>query len=200
MIYVSIDIETTGLDRQNDQVLEVGAVIEDTEKQLYFEEIPKFNAILKYNRLSGSPFALSLNARILEILKNIPRKNDENRHAYIIEHNIIKPEDLGLAFFTFLTSNGYKESEYGDVKIIAAGKNFASFDRPFLENIPNFTEYVKLGHRSIDPVNHYIDFLNDTDLPSLDVCKERAGIEGVVTHKAVEDAWDVVQVLREKYV
>ena len=36
MRYVSIDIETTGLDRQNDQVLEVGAVIEDTDKQLDF--------------------------------------------------------------------------------------------------------------------------------------------------------------------
>jgi DNA polymerase III epsilon subunit-like protein len=200
MIYVSIDIETTGLDRQNDQVLEVGAVIEDTEKQLYYEEIPKFNAILKYDRLSGSPFALSLNARILEILKNIPRKSDEARPDYMKEHNIINPEDLGLAFFTFLTSNGYEETEHGDVRIITAGKNFASFDRPFLENIPNFTEYVKMGHRCIDPVNHYIDFMNDTDLPSLNVCMERAGVEGEVTHKAVEDAWDVVRVLREKYV
>jgi len=201
MLYVSVDIETTGLDRQNDQVLEVGAVIEDTDKQLYFEEIPKFNAILNYDRLSGSPYALSLNARILEILKNIPYSDIEERADYMREHNIINPEDLGLAFYTFLTSNGYEEPEKGKpIKIIPAGKNFSSFDKPFLQNVPNFTNWVNVGYRCIDPVNHYVDFMNDTNLPSLDVCKERAGIVGEVTHKAVEDAWDVVKVLREKYV
>ena len=104
-----------------------------------------------------------------------------------------------MSFYTFLTSNGIVETQYGDVKIIAAGKNFASFDRPFLENIPNFSDYINMGHRCIDPVNHYVDFENDTDLPSLAECMKRAGIEGEVTHKAVEDAWDVVRVLRKKY-
>ena len=30
-------------------------------------------------------------------------------------------------------------------------------------------------------------------------CKERAGVDGIVTHNALEDAWDVVQLLRKKY-
>lgn len=199
MIYVSIDIETTGLDRENDQVLEVGAVIEDTEKQLYFEEVPKFNAIINHKRLSGSPYALNLNARIVEILKNIPRNGDE-KFEYIRKHNIINPEDLGLALFTFLTSNGIVETTHGDVEIIVAGKNFDTFDKPFLENIPNFTDYIKLGHRCIDPAVLYLDFIRDTKIPSLDECKRRGGINGEVTHLALDDAWDVVKVLREKYV
>lgn len=198
MIYVSIDIETTGLDRVNDQVLEVGAVIEDTEKQHLFEYIPKFNAIINHDRITGSPYALHLNARILDILANIPKKGVK-KQEYIIKHNIIKPEDLGLAFYTFLTSNGFEEPKTGGVKIITAGKNFTSFDKPFLENVSNFSEYVKMGHRSIDPVNMYIDFKYDTELPSLDVCMKRAEVEGEVSHKAVYDAWDVVRVLRKNY-
>ena len=45
----------------------------------------------------------------------------------------------------------------------------------------------------------FVDWNNDTSLPNLTTCKERAGIEGVVTHDALEDAWDVVQVLRKFY-
>lgn len=197
MIYVSIDIETTGLDRENDQVLEVGAIIEDTDKQLDFKEIPKYKAIINHDRISGSNYAINLNARIFEILANIPRIN---KMDYMIEHNIINPEDLGLSFFTFLISNGYtQEPSNGDVRIITAGKNFSSFDKPFLENIPNFSDYISMGHRSIDPANFFIDFETDTELPSLDTCMKIAGVEGKVTHNALIDAWDVVRVLRTTY-
>jgi hypothetical protein len=40
---------------------------------------------------------------------------------------------------------------------------------------------------------------NDDVVPSLDSCKKRASIEGEVTHNALEDAWDVVKLLRTKY-
>lgn len=194
--YVSIDIETSGLDRQNDQVLEVGAIIEDTSKQLSFDEIPKYEAIIKYDRLSGSPYALNLNARIIRILKEIPRGENE-KQDYCILYNIIKPEDFALSFHTFLTSNGYDGNK--KIKIITAGKNFSSFDKPFLERMPNFTDYIDMGHRSIDPAPIYIDFMNDTEIPSSDVCMERAEINDSVTHVAIEDAWDVIRLLRKKY-
>jgi hypothetical protein len=44
-----------------------------------------------------------------------------------------------------------------------------------------------------------VDWNNDKSLPNLTTCKERAGIEGVVTHDALEDAWDVIEVLRKFY-
>ena len=43
MKYISIDIETTGLDPENCQILSIGAVIEDTLNQLPFEELPTFH-------------------------------------------------------------------------------------------------------------------------------------------------------------
>ena len=44
-----------------------------------------------------------------------------------------------------------------------------------------------------------MDWKQDTEVPNLNKCKERAGIQGLVTHNALEDAWDVIEVLRKKY-
>jgi inhibitor of KinA sporulation pathway (predicted exonuclease) len=44
-----------------------------------------------------------------------------------------------------------------------------------------------------------MDFKLDKVPPSLDTCLERAGIQSVVTHKALDDARDVIRVLRKKY-
>lgn len=195
--FVSIDIETSGLDSENDQILEIGAVIEDTDKQLDFDEIPKYKAIINHDRITGSVFALNMNARILEILKNIPYGED-SYGEYNKKHNILTPENFALSFYSFLISNGYKLNN-GQLKIIVAGKNFATFDKPFLEKLHNLKEYISFGHRTIDPANLYIDFENDTDIPSLDICLERAGFPNKVSHNALLDAWDVVQVLRKKY-
>jgi len=46
MIYFSIDLETTGIDWGQDTILEFGAILEDTDKQLPFDTIPKFNVLL----------------------------------------------------------------------------------------------------------------------------------------------------------
>ena len=58
MKYVSIDIETTGLDPETCQILQVGAVIEDTQNLLPLEELPKFNCIVEHPAYTGSPYAL----------------------------------------------------------------------------------------------------------------------------------------------
>lgn len=197
MRYISIDIETTGLDKENDQILEIGAVIEDTKNLLPIEELPKYKAIINHSRLSGSPFALHMNSRIIETLKNIP-KSGEERKDYMIKHNIMTLESLPLSFYSFLLQNGYNDNESG-IHIIPAGKNFSSFDRQFLEKIPNFTSYINFSHRTIDPANLFIDFNIDEEIPSLNECLKRAGVDKEVSHNALDDALDVVRVLRSKY-
>jgi hypothetical protein len=56
-----------------------------------------------------------------------------------------------------------------------------------------------MRQRVIDPAILMVDWKNDESLPNLKVCKERADIEGIVTHNALEDAWDVIEVLRKFY-
>ena len=72
MEYISIDIETTGLDRENDQVLEIGAIIENTFDPKPFDELPKFHAIILHPRYEGSSYAINMNKRIFQILAQRP--------------------------------------------------------------------------------------------------------------------------------
>ena len=64
MKYISIDLETTGLEKDRYQILSFGAMIEDTENKLPLSEIPKFHAAILHNELTGSPFALNMNKKI----------------------------------------------------------------------------------------------------------------------------------------
>ena len=67
MKYVSIDIETTGINREKCQVLSIGAVIEDTNNPRPIEELPKFHAaIVGREGLYGEPFALNMNKSLIE--------------------------------------------------------------------------------------------------------------------------------------
>jgi hypothetical protein len=85
------------------------------------------------------------------------------------------------------------------VTITVAGKNFASFDKLFLERLPRWKQAIRIKQRILDPAILYVDWKTDSDVPNLLKCKERAGINGTVTHNALEDAWDVIEVLRKKY-
>lgn len=60
---------------------------------------------------------------------------------------------------------------------------------------------IDIETTGVDPLNNQILSVGIIveDIPNLTVCKERAGTGDVVTHNAIEDAWDVVQLLRTQY-
>ena len=79
MIYISIDIETTGLEKDRYQILSIGAILEDTSKKLPFEKIPKFHAAILHNEITGSPFALNMNKELIEARSEERRVGKECR-------------------------------------------------------------------------------------------------------------------------
>jgi len=81
----------------------------------------------------------------------------------------------------------------------AAGKNFGSFDQKFLERLPRWKQIFRIRNRILDPAILYVDWENDDSLPGLSKCKERGGFNPHVTHNAVDDAMDVVALLRKMY-
>lgn len=186
MIYFSIDLETTGVDWNQDTILEFGAIMEDTEKQLPFESLPKFNVLLRHPKYIGSPYALAMHTDIFTELAKPEGKSSEK---------IISFNDLGREFKLWTIKQGIDTSS----KLIVAGKNFGTFDLRFLENLEGFSSYIKFHQRIIDPAVFYFNNSTDKELPNLSVCKERAGIQNTeIAHRTIKDAWDIIQVLRGK--
>jgi hypothetical protein len=85
------------------------------------------------------------------------------------------------------------------IKVNVAGKNFATFDKVFLEKLPGFTDLIRFRQRILDPVTSYADFLHDEEAPGMDKCFTKLGVGHMVSHDAVDDAWGVIQLLRPLY-
>jgi len=189
--YVSIDLETTGLDFDRHQVIEIGAVIDDWVSD--FESLPRFSRIIQRRELVGSPFALHMNHGIL---------------AEMIEGHGIFPSEVAEQFLHWLQNYGLLTKQ-NDRRITCAGKNFASFDRRFLEKLDFWPQLIPMQHRTIDIGNLFWLPGDDDDqdkdgLPDLQVCCERAGIirpgVKIVTHRALGDAELVVQCIRSWHI
>lgn len=203
MKYISIDIETTGLNPEKCQILSIGAVIEDTLNILPFEEIPKFHAIIPHYQIIGEPFALNMNKGIIENIgkyHNMPLE-EKIRFEVAINTEFHEEDKIAYALASFLIKNGYSGGfTLGTpITLQVAGKNFATFDKLFLEKLPKWKQYFKIKQRILDPGILFVDWLKDDGLPNLDACKKRANLEGIVSHDALNDAMDVVEVLRTKY-
>jgi len=170
MKYVSIDIETTGLDHDCCKVLELAMILEDTaHPEVPVEDLPYYHAIFHYNKLyHGEPYALSINSALLMKIAKGEGKD---------------PVEAWEGAEIFLGQH------FGDKKAVAAGKNVGSFDLQF------FPEDVKklFDHRSLDPGSVFVDWTKDK-LPSL-----KALIEMEDEHSAMADARDVIRVLRRAY-
>jgi DNA polymerase III epsilon subunit-like protein len=225
MKYISIDLETTGLEKDRCQILSFGAIIEDTENKLPLSEIPKFHAAILHSELTGSPFAFNMNKKIIEAIVQYQTAKDQDEKNDLVQMtgmHFYHEDGVVEAFYRWIYDNGMVEidpdflnqcvtrgengkmypminSKTKPVTINVAGKNFASFDKHFIERLPRWKQLIRIRQRIIDPAVIFTDWKNDDALPSLDKCKERAKIQGEVTHDALEDAWDIIELLRTQY-
>jgi hypothetical protein len=218
MVYVSVDIETSGLDFEKHKVLSIGAIIEDTEKKLPYEECPKFNAIVLQNEITGSPRAITMNKEIIAMIGEYLEGTNETRHLMNThsDYSFYEKEDVIKELYMFLWCNGFSlldspsthvngkltpiiDGRTKPITLNVAGKNFGTFDKLFLQELPWWQKLIRTRQRVLDPAILMVDWKNDKSLPNLTQCKERADVTGIVTHNALEDAWDVIEVLRKFY-
>lgn len=196
MIYVSIDIETTGLDPETCQILQVGAVIEDTRALKKVEDLPRFQCIIEHQSITGSPFALNMNRELLQKIGELERANREDRAEIRKRYNIIPASLVARSIRMWLEANGIRTEDDSPISINVAGKNFASFDKPFLQRLPSWNSLINVRSRIIDPAILCMDWENDSSLPNLDTCMQRSHVDGSVTHDALQDAVDVIRTIR----
>ena len=211
MQYLSIDIETTGLDPEKMEILSVGVIMEDTNNPLPFDKIPKLHIGVLHDEMYGSPFALNLNRELIGTLSSYANSNEEKKLNISASTGMVfcTKQYIAEKIYEFLYDCKYFTiplPDMGHVKMIngkiypifnllskkvdllCAGKNFGTFDKKFLEKLPYWNEMFRIKQRVIDPGVLFVD-----------TCKQRAGLKGLVSHNAVEDAWDTVNVLRFRY-
>ncbi len=174
--YVSIDIETTGLDPETCQILEIGAVWEDWTTPI--EKLKTFRALIGHDEYRGQPYALAMNSKLLYELAGTSI--------------LLTPRRVVGHLCRWLAGCGWDGKS-----ITPAGKNFGSFDLQFLKKLPGFD--IPFRHRAIDPGMLYFQPWIDGAIPSTSQCYSRAGISEDVAHTAVADALGVVKLIRAYY-
>jgi hypothetical protein len=225
MVYVSIDIETTGLG-ENTQTLSIGLVVEDTNNLIPFEELPKLEIAIIHERLEGEIFALNMNRDLISDILSYKIAKTPEAKAEIVERTgreYLTEENVTKRIFHFLYDHKALDGgpELFDpnrmVEVVngktypmltskmkpyyfnGAGKNFANFDNKFLERLPRWKQVLRARGRTIDPSILFVDWKNDEAIPGLSLCKERAHLDPHVTHNAIDDAMDIVKLLRTQY-
>lgn len=172
--YVSIDIETTGLDKQKSHVLQLSAIYDNGKT---IRKLPTFDRVIKWSVIAHrEKYAMNLNRDLLLRASNNDRvvsiaqaRSDFNKWL-----NSVQP----LGRFT------------------AAGKNIQGFDIPILANPVNKFRLNRFLVRVLDPGSMYTNEFNH--VPTLSEINKVTGRKAV-THNALDDCWDVVYAIRHKW-
>ncbi len=206
MKYISLDIETTGLDKDKNQIVEVGAILDEIGSTTPIEELPKFRAVLIHDEMVIDTYCANLHRDLwAEILKARSHYNHTiDKDGFIDgrmpgkEHTFYCKSELFETLFCKWLSKVYPDFILGEsrkTKINVAGKNPGTFDIPFLEALPGWQGLVKFHRRVLDPASHFIR-LDDEHIPDLQKCLKRCGFENTVNHTAVDDAIDIIRIVR----
>lgn len=179
--YCAIDLETTGLDPERCQVIELAAVVE-TDWQCPVEELPFIRFLVSHDEIRGQPFALNMNARILEELA----KPFESRTAMVVSESSAARLVQSLLV-----------GHCGKPAWTLAGKNVATFDMRFLERLPGW-DRTQFRHRVIDPGSMWM-LPTDDRVPDTNECMRRAGVTNDHPHSALHDCYAVIEMVRARH-
>ena len=191
MRYVALDIETTGLDRKKDKILQLAMVVDEIGGRgnpMPIEDLPTFEGLVHYRRLEGEPAALAMHGEIFGAISRCRFEGDlcevDLRGRKVATHTA--ESGLYLAAHHFLKP--FAESG----PLIAAGKNVAGFDLPFLPG-----DLRDMFHHRVIDVGSVALGWN----PKLWALGKVPGMVELIeprrAHDALEDARDVVRLLRK---
>lgn len=172
--YIAIDIETTGLDKKDNLILEIGAIFDNGIEKNIEKLSHRFECRLSIpanSNIVGQMGALMLHKDLFKDILNRRKTHD----------NPVKEFEQWMAP---MISGGWVP--------VFAGKNAANFDIPFLIEKGFSLNY---SHKIIDVGSMYFD--NFGYVPSLSEINKLTGRKQV-SHRAFDDALDIVYAIRHK--
>lgn len=210
MEYLAIDIETTGLRRkwpgEMDSILSIGMAIDDLKDPKPLPLLPQVEILVDVTQyiLQGSIYAFIMHPvlmqQIVDLRKLVNKGSMDHDTHYMPKRSplFVKPSNVAQVIAGFVDAHNLRKSPGHSVTV--AGKNVISFDIEFLNNAFDLEKELKVKHRALDPAMFYLEPEIDDCLPDLKTCKERAGFEDMeVAHEALNDALDVVRLIRHIY-
>jgi len=194
MKYVSIDIETTGLDPETCDVLEVAAII-DNDSTVSVTKLPTFRYRFVRKLYRGESAALAMHKDLLADLAGRKPFVKLAGARWISSSRDYYGPPNGFAHYL---GQWLHDNMVDPLTFVVAGKNFAHFDALFLRKLPGLSELVKWHHRVLDPGNMFV-LSDDLVVPDTNECCKRAGVsldtQGL-RHTAIYDAQMVVSLVR----
>lgn len=195
MKYVSIDIESSGLDIDRCSILEIGLVLDDLEDIKPISELKIARILVLSDGFYCEPRAAVMNADLIKEIADYDYSKGMNDQ--FVGDNVMQcvcrshkiPGTLARVMEWF----GF-EKDSGRYTILPAGKNFDKYDRQMLNRV-DWTKTIDPSP-AIDPGSMFWR-PGDKKLPSLDECMKRSEYDGTShLHSAVHDALDVVRCIR----
>jgi oligoribonuclease (3'-5' exoribonuclease) len=197
--YLALDIETTGLDEEKSQILQIGWVIDDGISPL--DQLKKGSVIVKNETITyGEDFALGMNGWIFqEISKKEPKYLVKYLEPALMDLFKAIQETGDLAYNFDIVQEVKKPSN----KVQLAGKNVGNFDWPIIVN--NYKRSGLIRHKPLafEQVDHrFIDcgaiFFSDFGKnPGFAAINKLIGWKDI-NHDALDDAINVVVAIRYK--
>jgi oligoribonuclease len=154
MKYISIDIETTGLDPENCQILSIGAVLEDTTNFVPLDSLPSIHIAILHENIKGSMFAINMNAELIgSIVKYQNAKTEEEKIQMSNDTKTIfvKEEDAVKQLFDFLCQSNFLKQEAPDNFFVDAMKqnNIAAIKKDGEVFTPVLVDKMKPFHITV---------------------------------------------------
>lgn len=206
--YISIDLETTGLDTSKVQILQIGWVIDDGVSPI--DKLERGSILIQNSEISyGENYALGMNAWIFQELmkKYQDRKYPTMSPQRAIFELMVAVKKAAKLAHDYDVAQGRKKPNQ---RVQIAGKNPANFDWPIVLNnmkrpVDSVTdaEYQEESLLGVEKVDHrFVDigavFYGDFGYnPSFDSICQLANIPPI-NHDALDDAMAVVIGLRWK--
>lgn len=200
--YLALDIETTGLDTEKSNLLQIGWVIDDgvsPVSQLKRGSLFIQNDVITY----GENYALGMNAWIFQEL--MKPQNERKYPSRVPEVGIAEMLDAVIETSELAQKWDIEQGLKPGKKVQLAGKNVASFDWPIIRNVlkrlPD-ESYKIICSEGIDLVDHrFIDcgaifFEKFGRNPGFNAINKHIGWKDI-NHDALDDAINVVVAIRK---
>lgn len=176
---MSIDLETTGLNPRDHQILEIAAVVlVDKENPYYADSYWKFHRTIRHKQIYGDPVAIVMNTDLI-------KRSTELYYCDEVE---------AMEQFDDWCKEVYEG--FYDEKITPVGFNVGSFDMQFLKETGEL-DLSRFSHRSLEVGSMYATIDGPAKSADFEHLAQKYSVEGK-PYEALYDAWVAMFAAMEK--